>query len=204
AVQERRGEDADQPVGVPASDAVCQVGCARRQVVEDLDRPHDAQDREHGQQRSQGAREQRGQPALGGLERRPRIVAHALSQSTSPYHGTQKAPQARIKNPLPAGGRGPREEGYSPFHWGARFSAKAAAPSMASLDANTGWMISPCLRNISSSDQSCDSMITRLVAASASGALAAILRASSIAPSSALPGSVIRLTRPSSYRREAG
>ena len=69
-----------------------------------------------------------------------------------------------------------------------RFSAKASAPSIASAEPKTGPMISPCRANASALSQSADSTMTRLLAASASGAPWATRAASSLAPASASPG----------------
>ena len=105
------------------------------------------------------------------------------------YYLHELRAETRSRVPVTARRRAPSPRPfYSPVQSGGRFSAKAAAPSIASLEVNTGPMISPCRANASSLGQSADSTMTRLVAASASGAFAATLAASSLAASSASPG----------------
>lgn len=70
------------------------------------------------------------------------------------------------------------------------------APSLASLEANTGAISSPCLAQISSWDQPAAFTMISLVTATASGPFAVIRSANSIAPFSASPGSVSTLTKP--------
>src|SRR5579863_2100851 len=77
--------------------------------------------------------------------------------------------------------------GYSPRQTGWRFSANAAAPSIASADVNTGPAIPACRSNASDSGQSADSATIRLVAASDRGALRPISAASARAWASASP-----------------
>src|SRR4051794_1345520 len=90
-----------------------------------------------------------------------------------------------------------------PVHFGARFSANAIAPSFASLLLNTGIRIFTCSANIVSGLQPRDSVMIRLVAATASGPLAVIRSASSIAASSTWPGSARTLTSPRASARSA-
>src|SRR4051794_7878946 len=90
-----------------------------------------------------------------------------------------------------------------PFHTGARFSAKAVDPSRASSLAKTGPVISACRPQPSANDQSTVLRAICLVAATASGPLAAIVAASASAPSSAPPSGISRLTSPISAARGA-
>ena len=85
-----------------------------------------------------------------------------------------------------------------PVQLGARFSANAIAPSLASFDVKIGMMCSSCFFHISSSVQPADFVMTSLVVATAKGPLAVMRSASSIAPASASPGSVTALTKPHS------
>ena len=77
------------------------------------------------------------------------------------------------------------ENASLPVQFGGRFSAKAIAPSLASLDPNTGMMIFICSRHWSSGVHPRDSTMIRLVAATASGPLAVIRSANPIAASNA-------------------
>jgi alkylation response protein AidB-like acyl-CoA dehydrogenase len=81
---------------------------------------------------------------------------------------------------------------YCPRHTGARFSAKARAPSRASSDERTTSEIGACSSNADSAGQSRDSRLIRLLARSASGAFAAMVAASSSAASTAVPADTSR------------
>ena len=84
----------------------------------------------------------------------------------------------------------------APFHSGARFSAKAAAPSRASSLFSTGPRISPWRPTCPPSSSRADSTITCLLARTASGPFAPMRAASSRAPSRAPPAGVRWLTSP--------
>src|SRR4029077_336275 len=101
-------------------------------------------------------------------------------------------------------GRGIRRfRGQVPVQRGGRFSANAIAPSLASLDENTGIRSLFCSANLVSGLQPRDSTMICLVAATASGPLAVIFSAKAIAASSAAPGSASTLTIPSACARSA-
>src|SRR5271166_3663620 len=92
---------------------------------------------------------------------------------------------------------------YLPFQTGARFSAKARAPSRASSEVKTGCMSRAAWSHRPAAGQSPPCWAISLVAMSASGPLAAIFSASSSAAASAWPSSTTRLTRPISAARRA-
>ena len=75
-----------------------------------------------------------------------------------------------------------------PVQLGARFSANAIAPSLASLEVKIGMMCSSCFFHISSSVQSADLTMISLVVATASGPLAVMRSASSMRPGERLAG----------------
>src|SRR5260370_5324798 len=97
-----------------------------------------------------------------------------------------------------------RARDHSPRHTGGRFSANAAAPSIASLEPKTRAAISACLAHAWAAGQSADSTMMRLVAASAIGALAAIAAARMLAAARASPAGTSRLIRPALCSLAAG
>lgn len=94
----------------------------------------------------------------------------------------------------------PRLGHYLPFHTGRRFSAKAFKPSTRSSASKATAAIGACCFQPCSSVQLEDWKMISLEAASAVGPLTRSEAASSSAPSSAWPGSVMRLTRPGRER----
>src|SRR5690606_13141872 len=87
-------------------------------------------------------------------------------------------------------------DGYLPVQTGLRFSAKAVAPSLASADAKIGAVRGRCRSNMSDWRQSLEAEMISFAACTASGPFWAMTRPMARAPSSALPGSTRRLTRP--------
>ena len=86
--------------------------------------------------------------------------------------------------------------GQVPVHVGARFSANARGPSLASSDTNTSRITGACMSQNAASVRPLVSRSTFLEAATDSGALRAIRSANCSAASSAPPFSDNRDTRP--------